>query len=330
MKAGTIGVDLGGSNLRIAAFAPNSNHPFVSHRELVGDDRRPEIIAKRLADAIESIRRSAGWADTAEVPVGIGFAGMLSDHRGTVARSPNLDWTHVPFGPMLADKLARGGVGPYRVGVYNDVNAIAWGELTAGAGRGARDLLLVFVGTGVGAGVVSNGALVEGASNCAGEIGHVKVAWGDQAALCACGQRGCVEAYVGGTYVQRRIRAELRAGAKSSVIHMAPSIDDINPGHVDRAASEGDEWALALWDEIAPLLAIAIGNAAAMLNPEMVVLGGGFLGRAPVLYDATVAALTVCTPRPIFDRMTVRPSQLEDDAGLVGAAGLATAGVSLL
>ncbi|MBP6629992.1 MAG: ROK family protein [Kofleriaceae bacterium] len=333
MSAGAIGIDLGGSNLRVAGFAPGSAVPLVTHREPVGEDRRPEAIVARVAAAVAATRRAARWPDDAEVAVGVGLAAMLSDRQGTVARSPHLDWTDVPFGPMLARTLDAVGAGAprHQLGVYNDVNAITWGELTAGAGRGARDLLLVFGGTGLGGGVVTNGQLVEGSSNCAGEIGHVKVAWGDKAAPCACGQRGCVEAYVGGSYVQRRARAELRAGVRSTALALAGGVvDHVHPGHVDQAAAAGDAWALELWGELAPLLAVTIGNACAVLNPERVVLGGGMLGRTPTLVELTLAALAVATPVAIHDRLTVVMAELEDDAGLVGAAALAAAGVSVL
>jgi glucokinase len=233
----------------------------------------------------------------------------------------------VGFGRLLATRL-----GPrWPLGVYNDVNAVTWGEYVAGAGRGCRDLLAVYVGTGIGGGVIANGALVEGATNCSGEIGHVKVAWGERARPCACGQRGCVEAYVGGEYVQRRVRAELAGGARSaSVVLAGGSVDAVSPGHVDQAAIDGDDWALDLWAELAPLLAIALGNSLAILNPERLILGGGMLSRTPLLRDMVVAAMTISTPVAHMDAVVVVDAELGDDAGLVGSARLAGSGVSLI
>ncbi|HLL23204.1 MAG TPA: ROK family protein, partial [Kofleriaceae bacterium] len=252
---------------------------------------------------------------------------MLRDRRGTVANSPHLRWRDVAFGELLARRL-----GPrFAVGVYNDVNAIVWGEAVAGAARGCRDVLGVYVGTGIGGGVISGGVLVDGATNCAGEIGHVKVRWDDAAAPCACGGKGCVEAYVGGSYVQKRIREEaLTKGKKSLAVTLAGSPEALTPGHIDRAAEEGDEWALSLWTELAPLLAVALGNAVALLNPERLVLGGGMLGRTPTLYNLVEIALSIAVPSASLEPLTVVPAELGDDAGLVGSANLAKTGFSII
>ena len=339
MTAWVVGVDLGGTNLRVAAFADLAIHaaiaqdrhavaivaPAASVRRPVGADRRPEAIIEAIAGAIDEVLATAGVGPHVDVAVGVGIAAMLADRQGTVARSPHLDWTDVAFGPALATRL-----GPRRtVGVYNDVNAIAYGEYGLGAGAGARDVLVVFVGTGIGGGLVVDGRLVEGTTNCAGEIGHVKVALGPGAAPCACGGRGCVEAYVGGTYLQARARAELAAGARSSALELAGGdAQTVHPGHVDRAAAAGDPWANALWAEVAPLLALALGNAVTVLNPARLVLGGGMLGNAPDLRARVVAALDDICPPALRRPLTVVDAALGDDAGIVGAALLAAHGVS--
>ena len=318
-----IGIDLGGSNLRAALFHDDIRKPVAVHKEAVGEARDPAAIVERVASVSERLVRSA----SDPVSVGVGIAAMLKDRRGTVAQSPHLKWRDVPFGEMLAKRLGK----RYAVGVYNDVNAIVWGEAVAGAARGCRDVLGVYVGTGIGGGLISGGVLVEGATNCAGEIGHVKVRWDDTAAPCACGGRGCVEAYVGGSYVQKRISAEvLTKGKKSLAVTLAGAPEAVTPGHVDRAAEEGDDWALALWTELAPLLGVALGNAVSILNPERLVLGGGMLSRTPTLYNLATIALTIAVPSASIDPLVIVPAELGDDAGLVGSANLAKIGVSIV
>jgi glucokinase len=321
-----IGVDLGGSNLRAAVFG-DGDTPIAHHREPVGEPRDPATIVERVAVAVERLatEHARGPGDP-PMPVGVGIAAMLRDRAGTVANSPHLRWRDVPFGALLAARLGA----RFAVGVYNDVNAIVWGETVAGSARGCRDVLGVYVGTGIGGGVVCGGQLVEGASNCAGEIGHVKVRWDDDAAPCACGQRGCVEAYVGGSYLQRRILRELSGKARSSAPHLAGGLEHVNPGHVDMAAADGDEWALGLWSEVAPLLAIALANALALLNPERLVLGGGVLSRCPTLYEQVVASLEIATPVASLEPLSIVSATLGDDAGLVGSAHLAAGGVSIV
>ncbi len=337
-----VGVDLGGTNLRVAAFHQLAVHAAQARRERrsvvpeptavvrhrVGDDRRPEAIVEAIAVAVEDVLAQVGVTPAMVVPVGVGIAAMLRDRKGTVANSPHLRWRDVGFGPMLAARL-----GPTRaIGVYNDVNAIAYGEFGLGAAAGASDVLTVYVGTGIGGGLIVNGQLADGYTNAAGEIGHVKVAWGDDAAPCACGGRGCVEAYVGGVYVQARARAELAASDRSSRALALAGGDPhaVTPGHVDEAAAEGDPWALALWTELAPLLAVALGNAITLLNPERVVLGGGMLGRTPTLKAQTLVALTLVTPTALLDPVEIVDAVLGDDAGLIGAALLASHGVAML
>ncbi len=316
----TIGIDLGGTNVRAATFEAGSWKPVDHVKEVVGDRRDPAAMVERIADHVQRLARGQ------PATVGIGIAAMLRDRIGTVANSPALRWHDVPFGTLLANRLGL----QFQVGVYNDVNAIVWGESVAGAARGCRDVLGVYVGTGIGGGVIAGGQLVEGVSNCAGEIGHVKVRWDDTAVNCGCGQRGCVEAYCGGSYLLERIHAELRRGARSSVVKLAGSIDAVTPGHVDSAAGEGDPWALNLWTEIAPLLAVALGNAVAVLNPERLILGGGVLSRTPTLYALVTTALMLAAPVASTERLSIVPAELGDDAGMVGAASLASTGVSIV
>ena len=315
-----IGIDLGGSNLRAATIEGDAK--LATHlRQPVGEPRDPDTIVERCARVVEEL---AGGQPSS---VGIGIAAMLRDRQGTVANSPHLRWRDTPFGALLARRLGS----RFKVGVYNDVNAIVYGEGVAGAARGCRDVLGVYVGTGIGAGLIVNGQLVEGASNCAGEIGHTKVRWDGDAVPCACGGRGCVEAYVGGHSVQRRIRGELAGGAPSSALVIAGGrVDDVTPGHVDEAAAAGDPWALELWAELAPLLGVSLANAVAVLNPNRLVLGGGMLSRTPVLREQVVASLLVAAPAALLEPLQIVDGALGDDAGLVGAALLALRGINAI
>lgn len=337
-----VGVDLGGTNLRVAAFHRLGDHSALARRERriiaptpaavlrrpLGDDRRPDVIVAAVADAIADVLGQVGASPVVRVPVGVGIAAMLCDRRGTVANSPHLRWRDVAFGARLAARL-----GPARtLGVYNDVNAIAYGEFGLGAAAGASNVLTVYVGTGIGGGLIINGELADGHTHCAAEIGHVKVAWDDGAAPCACGGRGCVEAYVGGSYVQARARAELSTGDRRSLAVDLAGGDPlaVTPGDIDRAAADGDPWALDLWTELSPLLAVALGNAITLLNPERVVLGGGMLGRTPMLKAQALVALTFVTPSALLDPVEIVDAALGDDAGLVGAALLASDGVAMV
>lgn len=340
-----VGVDVGGSNIRLAVYrdlahpdahpdarpdahpdAPRAPEPVARHREPVGEDRSPEAVAGALAERIDAllaplVGESPGALAT--VPVGVGIAAIMRGD-GTIANAPNLHWRDVPFRDLLRARLGTSEHGPRRVGLYNDVAAITYGEWQRGAGVGADDVLVVFVGTGVGGGIVAGGRLLRGASHCAGEIGHVKVVYGDDARLCGCGRRGCVEAYIGGACLEARARVELAGGARSAAVRLAggdPAA--VHPGHLDSAAAEGDRYALDLYAQIAPLLAAAIGNAVTVLNPSRLILGGGVLTRTPVLREHVITALELAINPALWAPLTLVEPMLGDDAGMVGSALMA-------
>jgi glucokinase len=313
-----VGVDLGGTNLRAAlvdTLAHGGELPALQHElrlELAGDTA-PESVAARLAQAVETVAKGAPHA-----PVGIGVAGMLRGDTGVVANAPNLGWRDVDFRALLTVRLPT-----RRIELHNDVNAIAFGEHAFGAGRGVPDALCVFVGTGLGAGLVAGGILIKGATHVAAELGHVKVVVGPDARPCGCGARGCIEAYVGGQKLQERARVELRAGARSRAVELAGGADRVHPGHLDQAAREGDAYASGLWGEIAPLLGLVLANAVTTLNPGRLILGGGVLWGAPELKRLALAAYRELCNAPSREACQVVDAALGDAAGILGAAALA-------
>lgn len=329
-----VGVDLGGTNVRLAlyrdlfaAHAERAARPVeilpapaytLMHREQVGDERAAASVAVRLAAGIERLLEDAGVAGEL-VPVGVGIAAMLRGFEGDVANSPNLSWRDEPFGRMLADAL-----GPRRpVRLYNDVNAIVYGEYAFGAGVGATDVLGVFMGTGIGGGLVAESRLIEGASNCSVEIGHVKVDLRPNAPLCGCGGRGCLEAFAGGRNLQDRLREELAAGQPSMIPGLAGSVAQVTPGHLDQAAAQDDPYALAIYDDLVPKIASSLANAVFVLNPARLILGGGMLMRMPVLRQRIIDDVPRYLTKAQIEPLTIVETQLGEDAGLLGSALLA-------
>jgi glucokinase len=326
-----VGVDLGGTNVRLALYrdllaarveraatqdgtaaAPEA---VLAHREEVGVERGAAQVAVRLAEGIERLLVDAGVADQ-RVPVGVGIAAMLRGFEGDVANAPNLAWRDEPFGRMLGNAL-----GPGRpVGLYNDVNAITYGEFAFGAGIGATDVLAVFMGTGIGGGLVTEGNMVEGASNCAGEIGHVKVDLRPDAPLCGCGGRGCLEALAGGGNLQKRLRTDAAAGRLSGILRLAGSADAVTPGHLDRAVAEGDAGALAIYDDLVPRIASSLANAVFVLNPSRLILGGGMLMRMPVLRRRIIEDVPRYLTAAQIEPLAIVETRLGEDAGLLGSA----------
>ena len=326
----SIGVDVGGTNIRVALYRgltrSGRTSPLATHRERVGSERSPEAIAERLGriidDLLASAAAGAAGADgpVGVVPVGVGIAAIMRGRDGVVGNSPHLGWRDVPFGAILRRRLGEDR--PFIV--QNDVNAITYGEYALGAGAGSRDMIAVYVGTGIGAGVIVDGRLVAGASHAAGELGHMKVAWGEDAPRCNCGMRGCVETFIGGSYLLDRIRRDLGSGIESAALEFVDGDPGkLHPGHIERAAGDGDAYALELYSEIAPPFAVALGSAINLLNPDTLILGGGVLADAPVLRAHIAAALELAATGTILDAVSVTTAVLGDDAGLVGGALLA-------
>ncbi|MFL5321536.1 MAG: ROK family protein, partial [Myxococcaceae bacterium] len=181
----SLGIDLGGTFARAAVVEASGR--LVSAAKTALQNRSPEgVVATIHAAAVEAMKAAGNPAVSA---CGVGVAGQLEGDHGVIAVAPNLGWRNVPFGKLLSDSLGR----PVRL--INDLRAAAWGEFVAGAGQGCSDMLVVFVGSGVGSAIISGGRLVVGASNVAGEFGHVKVV--TRGRSCGCGEQGCLEAYAG-------------------------------------------------------------------------------------------------------------------------------------
>jgi glucokinase len=211
--------------------------------------------------------------------IGIAAAGQIHPKTHAVVYAPNLEWENVP----LRDEIESAFGMP--VYVENDVRAAAWGEYRFGAGRGAESLIAVFVGTGVGSGAVVDGTVLRGAGNAAGELGHTQVV--PDGVPCACGQRGCVEAYASGRGFARRLEAALAAGTETRLgPETGGDASRVTAALVARAAAGGDVFAKGLWDDAERFLGQAIANYVTLLNPELLVLGGGVMTTVPSLAQA--------------------------------------------
>jgi glucokinase len=212
------------------------------------------------------------------------------------------------------------------VRIANDLSVAAWGEKRFGAARGIDDVVLVFVGSGVGAGLILGGRLYEGAHGVAAEFGHVKVR---PARLeiaprrCGCGQVGCLEAYTSGMNVAARVREEIAAGACTSIDALAGGdLSRVNASMVDEAHRAGDPYARALWDEVGELLGTAIANLVTLLNPARLILGGGVLLGCPELAGKVRERFDMAVSQSARTGLTVERAWLGDDAGVIGAAML--------
>jgi glucokinase len=310
-----LGVDLGGTNAR-AALVDASTGAVVAAHKLPHTERSPAAVVATITAAAREAARMAGVELGSLGTAGIGVAGQCLGSTGTVLNAPNLGWRDVPLGELLHAALGL------EVRVVNDLSAAAWGELRFGAARGVEDAVLVFVGSGVGSGLILGARLHQGGRGVAGELGHVKVApRGATPRRCGCGEWGCLEAYCGGMNLAARLREEVAEGKAGAVLAAAGG----DPARLSASAVEaayvvGDPWARELWAEVGELLGTACANVVTLLNPLRLVLGGGvLLGCANLqrIVRAHVADRVLRAARRDFE---VRSAELGDDAGVVGAA----------
>jgi len=306
-----LGVDLGATNARVAVVDA-SGRVRAARRARLGEDRSPEAVTEQVAGLVGPCLDELGLGQDALAGVGVGAAAQVRGASGVIALAPNLGWREVPFGALLAARLGR----PVRV--LNDLDAIAWGEVRHGAARGLRDVLVVFCGTGIGGGLVLGGRLHSGAGGVAGEIGHVKVR-GSDGALCGCGGRGCVEAYLGGKNLSDWLRA-VAPGWPALAEVCGGDLSGLHPGCVETLAQRGEARACALWAERGGMLGEVLANAVTLLNPSALVLGGTVLAGAPGLRQEVERVLRARVLAVSGEGLQLLSAALGDDAGLVGAA----------
>lgn len=257
-----LGIDIGGTKTALAvgdgtgALLARERHPTAATRDARKDLRRLAQVARSLVD-------QAGL-DLAEIQaVGVSVAGPLDAAQGVVLNPPNLPWQRAPVREALTQELGR------PVYLENDANAAALAEWHFGAGRGTRHMLYLTMSTGIGGGLILDGRLYRGFSGNAGEVGHIPVVW--EGAPCACGLRGCLEAYIGGAAWSRRLAR--RTPESSLVAALAGGPLQARPEHVVQAAGQGDAFAQAEMARFNDYLARAIVQLGFCLAPERIVLG---------------------------------------------------------
>lgn len=304
------GVDVGGTNIEVGLVG--ADHSVRDRAKANTPTGGPGAVLEVIAGLVDDL-------DEAPIAVGVGIPGVV--HEGRVLTVPNLAGWHDPI-DLGAELAERTGL-PVALG--NDANVGLLGEWLAGAARGAQDVLGLWMGTGIGGGLILGGRPFTGSRGAAGEVGHVVVDAGG--ALCTCGRRGCAEGYAGRRSMAGVAAAMVEAGRSTSLFRIR---DDEGKTKLTskvwaRALSEDDELAGELFDMAVEMLGVAVGSTINLLDLELVVVGGGLaekLGQS--LADRIAAAAAPWMLRPNPDLAFVS-SSLGDDAGVVGAAALGRA-----
>ncbi len=285
-ERGRIGVDIGGTNIKIGLVKDKK----VREKKVIPTEKEPELAILRLCQAIEEMRGGEG--------VGVGCCGLIDHKEGVVRRPPNLPkWHNLPLKKILEERLGL----PVVLG--NDANSYALGEFYYGWGRGKRDIFVLTIGTGVGGGIIADGRLVLGGNFAAGEFGHTIII--PEGKRCPCGNRGCLERYIG----QENIRMMAKRFLKES----------LDPKEVGERARSGEEKALMVVERLGYYLGLGLVNIAHLLDPELIVIGGGISKMGRVLLNATRRVVKKRLMRLEKRRLEIKISKLGPDAGILGA-----------
>jgi glucokinase len=310
-----IGVDVGNTRLTAAIVTLDGDMKAMLRRPTRASEGA-NACYRQIEEMLLALLSEAEKQSIAILGIGVGFGGPVDHESGTIIRSHHvLGWSGFPMRQMLSDRFG------IPVFLDNDANAGALGELLFGAAKGQKNVLYVNIGTGIGGAIIADGRLLRGERNLAGEIGHITVVRGGP--RCGCGKHGCLEAVASGTGIARRAMELIRKGELRTKL----PTDGVTSKDVFEAAMDGDELAIKVVDETVEHLAHGLGIAITLLNPSMVIIGGG-LSEAPE--ELLLNPLNERLKRYAFDvaleGLKLVNAKLRYDAGVLGAAALAIVG----
>jgi glucokinase len=310
-----VGIDLGGTNIVAGCVAEDGSSIEGVKSVPTGAEEGPDAVVRRIiAAAKESIADTRAAVPKAEViGVGVGAPGPMDTKSGIVLLTPNLGWVNMPLRQRLQEGLGL------RTALDNDANCAVLGEWWRGAARGTRMAVGLTIGTGIGGGIIIDGRLYHGASDIAGEVGHMTIDANGR--RCKCGNYGCIEAYASGPNIALRAVEALESGAESSLpSYVAGDLRKITAQTVYQAAQSGDELALEVVRDTAKFLGAAVASLINIFNPEAVVIVGGVTLAGESLFEPLRREVSRRAFKPAVQVCRIVPGELTGVAGVYGAA----------
>ena len=312
-----VGVDMGGTKI-LAAVIDAKGEIVQQTKRATKPKKGPEEVIERITRCIREAIASAELNSSQIRAIGIGSPGPLDPETGVIIFAPNLGWSNVPLKAKLEANLS------IPTFVDNDVNVGTLGEYAFGAGQGVKNLVGIFVGTGIGGGIILDGKLFHGVNKTAGEVGHMIVE--AKGPRCGCGNFGCLEAVASRTAITRDLqKAILKKGKKSKLTELnGGNLDLIRSKAIARAVKQGDKPTIKVVQRAAKYLGISVASIVHFLNPEMVVLGGGVVeAMGDSLLDPIRHAAAEYALPTTMDGVQIVAATLGDNAGVIGASVLA-------
>jgi len=309
-----IGIDVGGTNVKIALVDENGKIIY-SNSVPTYAKMGYEYTVNNIKEAIRTLMKETETDETSIDGIGFDFPGQVDYKTGVVKLAPNIPgWVNVPIAQMIEDEFHI----PTRID--NDVRCAALGEMKFGAGRGCENFICITVGTGIGSGLVINGKIVRGASNAAGELGHIKLKM-QGGPICGCGDTGCLEAYASGPAIVGMAYDYIKGGKAAKFSEMAGD-GEITPYIVAKAAEEGDPIAKRIFEIVGEYIGIGLTSVINLLNPEKVIIGGGVAESGELLLNPIRRTIKERAMSVAGNTVQIVPAELGNTAGVIGASML--------
>jgi glucokinase len=310
-----IGVDLGGTKIEVALV--HSSGLLQDRLRIATESQQGYMsILNRIKETINQLYNQN--KNITPAIIGIGVPGQISKDHDIVHDAPNLKWHEVNLKDDLSAMLHK------QVFICNDVRAATWGEWLYGAGKNCDDLVCVFIGTGIGGGIVSGGRMLTGSNNTAGEIGHISI--DINGPKCHCGNNGCFEALAGGWAIARDVKAIVdadRNGGKLILTLAGNDINNITAKTIAIAAQKNDELSKIIIDNLVIALIAGFSTVINAYGPRRLILGGGIMEGMPQLLDRIEKGVRKCALKAAIENFEVLPASLHSDSGVIGAAAFA-------
>lgn len=312
MKKYSIGIDLGGTKILIGLVEKESGK-VVSHiKKKTKKEKGPENIVRKMVEGVEELLEESGKSFTEISSIGIGSAGQIDRKNGIIIGAPNLDCYNLNLKEILQNKFNI----PVFVG--NDVEVATIGEQKFGAGKGCADFVCVFVGTGIGSAIVKNGHIIYGATGTAGELGHIIVDLNGRP--CACGAHGCLEAYASRSAIETRIEGALKKGRKSCISEYLEEGKAITSSMIRKSIEREDELVTQCVSEASEYLSGGLASVINLINPELIILGGGLIEAVDYFYKQTIKKAKSKSLSVPAEKIRFSKTILGDYSGVIGAA----------
>ncbi len=313
-KKYAIGIDLGGTKILTGLVNKKNGEIISSVKKKTKKDKGPQNISKKITESIQELLEESKISKKEISSVGIGAAGQVDRKKGILISAANLDCYDLNLKEKIKDFIDL----PVYVG--NDVEIAAIGENTFGAAKGYKDVVCIFVGTGIGSAIIKDGKIIKGATGTAGEIGHTIVDLNGRP--CGCGGHGCLEAYASRSAIEKRIEGALKKGRKSVILNYLENGKSISSHMIHDAIIEGDELVTQCVDEAAEYLSGGVASVINFINPQLIILGGGLIEAVDYFYNQVIKkAKAKSLPVPA-ESIVFKKAALGDFSGVIGAAFL--------